>query len=86
MTPQQAAALANSVAHLNILYLVVSLCVIFGTFGILMAIGERALGFNIKRFLNHVEKKAAGGDVWPGVVLVLGVLSLMGIVLWVGLR
>ena len=86
MDAQTAAALANSVAHLNILYLVLGLCVLMGAFTAIVALGERAVGFDIRKFIDNVEKRADKGDVWRGVALVLGIEAVLCVVLWVGLR
>lgn len=87
MDAQTAAALANSVAHLNLLYVVVGLLVVVGIFSFLGALGERALGLDLRGFVDNVELRAKNGDCWPGVVL-FGVLpaAIMGLILWIGLR
>jgi hypothetical protein len=82
-----AAALASSVAHLNILYLVLALLVIVAAGALIAALGEKALGLDLERFINNVEARADEGDVWPGVVaFCLAPAALLGIVLWVALR
>lgn len=87
MDPQTAAALANSVAHLNLLYVVTGVVIVAAVFSFVGALGERALGLDLKRFVNNVEKRADKGDVWPGVVsFILTPAALAGIVLWIGLR
>lgn len=80
------AALAGKAAQLNILYLVAELFVIVGAIGFIVVLGERTLGFDLKGFINNVEKVADGGNVWPGVTLLLGILCLVGLVLFIGLR
>jgi hypothetical protein len=85
MDPQTAAAFANSVAHLNILYLVVSLLCVVGVFWFVVGLGEKALGFDAERFVNNVESAADEGNCWPGVALALGVMALLGVVLRVAL-
>lgn len=87
MDAQTAAALANSVAHLNLLYVVTGLIIVIATFSFLAALGERALGLDLRGFIDHVEAQAKKGNVWPGVVsFVIVPAAIMGLVLWIGLR
>lgn len=93
MTPEIAVAFAQEAAQLNIVYTLFALLMIVGVFGFLVALGQKALGFNTKAFLNHVEataKRAAkgepGGTLWPGIALMLGGMGLLGLVLYIGLR
>jgi hypothetical protein len=66
---------------------VVSLFVISAAAAFIVALGEKALGIDLRRFNDNLEKQADAGNVWPGVVafcIMPG--SLLGIVLWVALR
>jgi hypothetical protein len=86
MDAQTAAAFAGEAAKLNVLYVVFALVVVAATVALIAALGERALGFSLREFIDNVEKVADQGNVWPGVVLILGVFALLGIILWLGLR
>lgn len=87
MDAQTASALASSVAHLNLLYVVIGLLVVVGAFVFLGALGERALGLDLRGFVDELEKQANVGNVWPGVVCFVVVpAAIMGLVLWIGLR
>lgn len=87
MDAQTAAALANSVAHLNFLYLVIGLVVVVGTFTVLAWLGERLIGLDLEGFVDEVERQASNGNVWPGIVaFIVSPLAILGLILWVGLR
>jgi hypothetical protein len=86
MDAHTAAALAGNAALLSILYAAFGLFVIVGAFALLAAFGEWALGFSLRGFIDNVEARAAGGDVWPGIALLLGFMAILGLDLWLGLR
>jgi hypothetical protein len=47
---------------------VVSLFVISAAAAFIVALGEKALGIDLRRFNDNLEKQADAGNVWPGVV------------------
>jgi hypothetical protein len=86
MDADTAVALAGEAAQLNVLYTLFALALLVAAAGAIFALGEKALGFNTKKFLNHVEAAAKAGNLWPGVVLLISVQCLFGLVLFIGLR
>lgn len=86
MNADIAVAMAQEAARLNVFYTLFALLLMAGLGALLFALGEKALGFNTKAFLNHVEEAAKAGNLWPGVVLILSVQCLFGLVLFIGLR
>jgi hypothetical protein len=87
MNPQTVAALADKAALLSIGYAVFGLFVVVAAFTFLAVLGERALGLNLRKFIDNVEKQAARGNVWPGIAcFVLIPSAVLCLVLFLGLR
>ena len=72
MDATTAAALAGKAAQLSILYAVFGLFVVAAAFTLLATLGEKALGLNLRAFIDQVEAEAAKGNVWPGIVCFVG--------------
>lgn len=87
MSAAEAAALAGKVVQLNVLYAIFALFIVVGAFALLATLGEKALGLNLRQFIDNVEARAAAGDVWPGIVCFVVVpASALCLVLWLSLR
>ena len=63
------------------------LFVVAAAFTLLATLGEKALGLNLRAFIDQVEAEAAKGNVWPGIVCFVGApATVLCLVLWLGLR
>lgn len=50
---------------------------ILGAAGLVICLGEKAFGFNIRGAIDAIEKRAQDGDVWPvTAVIVVGISAL----------
>ena len=87
LTPDQLSALAGSAAMLNVGYTVFGLLVLAAVFAFLAGLGERAMGLNLRKFIDNVEKAADRDRLWPGIVaFVLAPAGVLCLVLFIGLR
>lgn len=90
MEPETAIALgqfAGKAAALNLGYTVFALLILIGVFALVIVLGEKAIGLDLRKFVDNVEKAAGDGRLWPGIVAFVVVPAcLLGLVLFIGLR
>lgn len=61
----------------SFLHLFMKVCLTCGLIGFVIIMGERALGFDVRKLIDDIEKESEKGNVWPGTALLLGgMLSL----------
>lgn len=82
-----AAALAGKAVELNVVYVLIGLFVVVGAFIFLACLGEKALGLDLRAFIDNVELAADHGNLMPGVITFIIVpAAIMGLIIWIGLR
>lgn len=62
-------------------HLFMRVCLVGGLVFFMLAVGERAVGLNIKNVVNAIEKRATDGDVWPATALLIASILMLGYVL-----
>ncbi len=61
----------------SFLHLAVRIVLVASVAAFVVAVGERAIGLNIRGAVDAIEKRAGEGDVWPVTALLLaGILAL----------
>lgn len=55
----------------SFLHLFMRVCLVGGLVFFMIAAGERALGFDIRKIIDAIETRAQGGDVWPATALLI---------------
>ncbi len=67
----------DSLTLSTFLHLALRILLVAGLAAFVIAIGERAIGFNIRGAVDAIEKRAEEGEVWPVTALLLaGILAL----------
>jgi len=61
----------------SFLHLALRVLLVAGLAAFVIAVGERAIGLNIRGAVDAIEKRAQEGDVWPiTAVLLVSILAL----------